>query len=83
MADDDGKLDLTTEDIDKMKLDKDRFSQEEFYSEAYNWLLQHEAYVKETIVTKVGNTGKLTVPRSWIGRRVLYAVGILDENEQL
>ncbi len=53
-----------------------KLTQEQEISLYYQFLLDHECLVKKGVVAKQGNSGKLSMPKSWIGKHVTYIVGV-------
>ncbi|WP_458746008.1 DUF2080 family transposase-associated protein [Candidatus Nitrosocosmicus sp. T] len=54
-------------------------SYDEQYSLIHNYLLNHELHERETIVTAHGNSGRISMPKTWVGKRVKFWVTEIGE----
>lgn len=60
-----------------IELSKDKKGSELGKEEYYQYLLDHSLLEKETVVPPHGNSGRLAVPKTLVGKHVRYWIAIL------
>jgi putative transposon-encoded protein len=50
--------------------------------EIYQYLLDHSVLEKETVVQSHGNSARLSIPKSFVGKHVRYWIAILPDIKQ-